>query len=334
VAFSAAAGETGRGGRGLRRWVPTGLRTQMRSWLGPLTLSPAANRLGAIVQKIKPDLVHAMRIPYEGMLAAETKVDAPLLVSVWGNDLTLHALSNRRMGAATRTTLEQASALHTDTQRDQRLAAMWGFDAKKPAIVVPGNGGVRREVFFPAIKVPEELRVVNPRGLRAYVRNDVFFQAIPKVLRCYPQLHFDCPAMQGEPEAERWVQRLGIGKRLNLLPKLNAADLAEVYRAAQVMVSPSTHDGTPNSLLEGLACGCFPVAGDLESIREWITPGENGLLFDSNNSQSIANAIISALENKNLREKAAGSNQKIIAARAEYKQNMQRAEEFYERVKK
>ena len=81
-----------------------------------------------------------------------------------------------------------------------------------------------------------------------------------------------------------------------------------------------------------MACGCFPVAGDLESIREWITPNENGLLFDSTSPQSIADAIIHAIENKNLREKAAGLNQEIISARAEYKSTMVKAEEFYQRV--
>jgi glycosyltransferase involved in cell wall biosynthesis len=70
----------------------------------------------------------------------------------------------------------------------------------------------------------------------------------------------------------------------------------------------------------------------LESIREWITPDENGLLFDSNDPHSIANTIVAALENKDLRQKAAGLNQDMITARAEYKHNMQRVEEFYRKV--
>jgi hypothetical protein len=41
---------------------------------------------------------------------------------------------------------------------------------------------------------------------------------------------------------------------------------------------------------------------------------------------------VAAIENKNLRDKAAGLNQKMITARAEYRQNMQRAEEFYKQV--
>jgi glycosyltransferase involved in cell wall biosynthesis len=103
-----------------------------------------------------------------------------------------------------------------------------------------------------------------------------------------------------------------------------------VYRRAQILVSPSIHDGTPNTLLEGMACGCFPVAGDLESIREWITPNENGLLFDSNDPQSIANAIINSIENKNLRSKAAGLNREIISVRAEYSESMRGVEKFYQ----
>jgi len=108
--------------------------------------------------------------------------------------------------------------------------------------------------------------------------------------------------------------------------------MAKTFRRAQIVVSPSLHDGTPNTLLEGMACGCFPVAGDLESIREWITPNENGLLFDSNSPQSIADAIIAAMENTDLRKKAAALNQEIISTRAEYEHNMERVEEFYMRV--
>ena len=333
VAFSATAGDTTRAGRGLRNLVPTGLRTQMRSWVGPLTLGTAARRLEELIDEIKPDLVHAMRIPYEGMLAAATRTEVPLLVSVWGNDFTLHARANPLMAAATRKTMRHADALHTDTQCDQRLAGEWGFDNSKPAILLPGNGGVHTEIFYPAKTASTELRVINPRGIRAYVRNDVFFQAIPKVLHQLPGVHFDCPGMQGEPEATRWVQKLGIERQVQLLPHLSAPELAETYRAAQVLVSPSTHDGTPNSLLEGMACGVFPICGDLESIREWIRDGENGLLVDPTDSDALAEVIVTALGDKDLRQRAAGINKQLIAERANYSKNIKRVDAFYSEIK-
>jgi glycosyltransferase involved in cell wall biosynthesis len=87
--------------------------------------------------------------------------------------------------------------------------------------------------------------------------------------------------MESEPEAIRWLNELKISPAVDLLPKLSRLELAELFRKAQISVSPTTHDGTPNTLLEAMACGSFPVAGDLDSIREWITPGVNGLLVDS-----------------------------------------------------
>ncbi|HJS20403.1 MAG TPA: glycosyltransferase family 4 protein, partial [Anaerolineales bacterium] len=167
---------------------------------------------------------------------------------------------------------------------------------------------------------------------RPYVRNDAFFKAIPLVLEKYPNAKFIFALMAGEPHVDQWVRELEIGHAVELLPPLLHNQMADVFRRAQIVASPSLHDGTPNSLLEGIACGCFPAAGDLESIREWITPKENGLLFDPTEERSIADAICSAIENKTLREQAAELNTEMISTRAEYGQNMKRAEEFYEGI--
>ena len=330
VAFSAYKKVTQQPGTAPARTV--GLRTAIRQWFGPITIRRAADRLRGFIERVKPDLIHAMRIPYEGMLAADAYTGRPLVVSIWGNDFTLHAPSTRLMGYYTRWTMQVADALHTDCRRDVRLAREWGFGEEKPALVAPGNGGVRTDVFYPPPQPVEEPVIINPRGFRPYVRNDAFFKAIPLVLEKHSKARFIFALMAGESQAHQWMQELKIEHAVELLPSLSHPKMAEVFRRAQIVASPSLHDGTPNSLLEGIACGCFPIAGDLESIREWITPAENGLLFDSNDPRSIANAIVAAIENKNLRTKAAGLNQNMITARAEYGQNMQKAEEFYRKI--
>lgn len=331
VAFSGAMAKDSPGGRGLRAALPAAWRARLRNWLAPATLGQAAQRLDAHIRRIQPDLVHAMRIPYEGILAAKA-ASSPLLISVWGNDFTLHAGSSPLLATATRQALAAADALHSDTHLDQERARGWGFNPEKPWLVLPGNGGVRSDIFYPAAKPPRERRVVNPRGIRAYVRNDSFFQAIPPVLAALPDVHFDCPGMQGEAEAERWVQRLGLAGRVHLLPQLSAAQLADTYRAAQVMASPSTHDGTPNSLLEAMASGLLPVCGDLPSIREWIEPGRNGLLVDPADAQALAAALLHGLKDAQLRQQAAEINQELVAERADYQANMLRATAFYEEI--
>jgi len=308
------------------------LRQTIRHWLGPLTLPRAGKNLRAIVERIQPDLVHALRIPYEGMLAANAGLQVPLIVSVWGNDFTLHAPSTPLMRNHTRWTMLTADALHADCERDIRLGRDWGLEASKPTLVAPGNGGIHTDIFFPPARPVDEPVIFNPRGFRAYVRNDTFFRAIPLVLKEIPSARFVCAGMAGQAEALNWVNMLGIEKSVELLAPRPHAEMAEIYRSAQIIVSPSTHDGTPNTLLEGMACGCFPIAGDLDSIREWITDGVNGLLVDSGNPSALAEAIVRAVKNKDLRAQAAGQNEALIASRAEYTRNMARAENFYKKV--
>jgi glycosyltransferase involved in cell wall biosynthesis len=309
-----------------------GLRTAIRQWFGPLTIRKSAQRLRECIERVKPDLIHAMRIPYEGMMAADAYNGTPLIVSTWGNDFTLHAASTRLMSHYTRWTMQVADAIHTDCQRDVRLAKQWGFEPARPVLVAPGNGGIRTDIFYPPEELVEAPVIMNPRGFRPYVRNDIFFKAIPLVLKKRVEAKFIFALMAGEPQAQQWIRELRIGHAVELLPPVSHSKVAEAFRRAQIVASPSMHDGTPNSLLEGMACGCFPIAGDLESIREWITPNKNGLLFDPTDPQSIAEAVLTAMANKDLRQNAADLNQDILARRAEYRSNMERAELFYREV--
>lgn len=336
LAGTGVTGDTVSGRRGLRRVIPIGLRTLTRQWMGPLTLADAARRLREVLARIQPDMIHAMRIPFEGMLSALAEPQQPLLISVWGNDFTLHAPSTPLMTRYTRLSLLRANALHADCQRDLKLARYWGFEMGKPAIVLPGGGGVQMDIFHPPIAQIEEIRatkgvptVINPRGFRAYVRNDTFFQAIPIILQQHSPVKFVCATMQGESRAERWVKELDIAGYVDLLPKQTRPEMAELFRQAQVTASITTHDGTPNTLLEALACGCFPIVGDIESLREWIMDGVNGFLVDPSDPKALAQAILTALDQDHLRANARQHNTRLIAEKAEYGRVMERAEMFY-----
>jgi glycosyltransferase involved in cell wall biosynthesis len=221
-----------------------------------------------------------------------------------------------------------------------RLGREWGYAAERPALVVPGNGGIDLaeldqvrarpiDTFSNLLPAGVPL-VVNPRGLRpAYVRNDIFFQAIPLVLQHRPEVHFVCPSMEGQSEALGWVQRLKLGQSVRLLPYLTQAHLWELFVRAEVSTSISTHDGTPNTLLEAMACGCFPVVGDLEALREWITPGVNGLLVEPNKPQGVAEALLLALDQPGVRARAAVINRQLVQERAEVGAVRAKLAEFY-----
>ena len=313
----------------------------LRFWIGPLMLKRRVKRVRELALQIEPDLVHAMRIPFEAMLAAESLPGStPFVVSIWGNDLTLFADRYPVIAARTRRVLKRADFLHCDCRRDLDLARnSWGYDKPERAIVLPGGGGLQSSVFHRGAPDPELMRhfripegapvIINPRGFRAYVRSDVFFAAIPAVLQEHSNAVFVCVGMSGNRLAERWVKQLGIEANVRLLPQVAHKEMGGLFRLCRITVSPSLHDGTPNTLLEAMACGCFPVAGDIESVREWIDPGVNGLLFDATSIESTAAAMIRALDDEPLRRAACDANTQLVAARADYDTVMQRAEAFY-----
>jgi len=328
-----------------RRLIPVTVRTKIRQMIAPWTFPGAARALRRLIKEIQPDLIHAMRIPFEGMVASMAmrgmddpggrQKKTPLLISVWGNDFTLHAGSTPGMDSFTRESLLACNALHTDCQRDLRMARDLGFASSKPSIVLPGAGGVRLEVFYPEdyLNQPGEresqVRIINPRGIRTYVRNDTIFRAIPFVLEKYPDAHFLCPGMAAEAQVQKWVAELGVGEKVDLLPAQSQPEMAQLFRQSRISLSITTHDGTPNTLLEAMACGCFPIAGDLESIREWIIPGENGWLVDPGDPRGLAEAIVKVISEPELRRKAGERNLQMVKERGEYNKTMQQAEGFY-----
>ncbi len=313
-----------------------------RHHLGPYTIPFYRKSFVQVVRDVQPDLVHALRIPYEGMLASYTPPGVPLVISTWGNDLTLHARSSGVMRRWTKRTLQRADGLITDADRDIRLAPQFGFNAEHPTLNVLTSGGIdlteiARIRSSASTELPDGVPtgvplIINPRGIRpAYARTDVFFQALPLVLQRWPNIFILCPAMAGQPEAQRWVEKLKLQKRVLLMPALSQQQLWETFLRCDLSISLTIHDGTPNTLLEAMVCGCLPIAGDIESLREWISPGVNGLLVDPEQPSALAEAIILALENPAMRQRAFEHNLALIQQRADVQYVRAQAQVFYQR---
>jgi len=320
----------------IQRFFP--LFQNLRYLLGPLTLRGHTKPFQQYVEEIQPDLVHALRIPFEGMLGSETPERIPFLMSTWGNDLTLHAKGSFLMRRFTQKCLERADGLASDTHRDIRLAHDWGLPADAPTLVVPGSGGVdlagiRKAGGFKASRygIPQKGDwVVNPRGIRpGSVHQDVFLAAIPRVLAKHPQTQFICPSLDQSERIKAKVKKYGLENHVFLLPRLPQDELWSLMKKSQAFVSPSSHDGTPNTLLEAMACGCFPIAGDIESLREWIEPGVNGLLVDPRQPEALADAILQILESPELRKNAAELNMTRIHNNAARRTTLPKIQDFY-----
>jgi glycosyltransferase involved in cell wall biosynthesis len=149
--------------------------------------------------------------------------------------------------------------------------------------------------------------VVNPRHLHTFVRHDLFFEAIPIVHQTHPEVWFIGIAMAGKAMPESYIAKLKLQNTV-LLPPLTRTEIAAALASSEVVVSLGVHDGTPNTVIEAMSSGAFPIALDITSLREWITNKENGLLVATQEPTAVAKAIVQVLEDTALFEDARKEN--------------------------
>lgn len=312
-----------------------------QSIIAPNRVRRYAAAVKQLVDQIQPDLLHALRIPIEGELGMLTGFH-PFVVSIWGNDLTLHARNSPVHRILTKQTLATADAVLADCAADlTRTARILGVQ-KAVTLVVPGGGGVRQDIFGPGADSRNDSErwsmlagrpvIVNPRGVRTYVRHDTVFRALRLVKEQISDVLLVSAGLKDWAPAKRWVHELGIADNILLTGMLHQEELSSLFRMSQISVSISEHDGTPNSLLEAMASGAVPICGDLESTREWIQPGINGWLVSAQDPQELADCILKTLSDTVFQQKAQQLNQTLTRERATYPDCMRPVEDLYMRV--
>lgn len=65
---------------------------------------------------------------------------------------------------------------------------------------------------------------------------------------------------------------------LRIATRLDYSQMPDWYASVDVITCASVAEGDPRPLIEGMACGCFPVATDVGIVPELIRHGENGLI--------------------------------------------------------
>ena len=89
-------------------------------------------------------------------------------------------------------------------------------------------------------------------------------------------------------------------------------DVRQVIAAASIIVLPSYREGTPRSVLEGMAMGRAIITTDVPGCRETVVNGVNGLLVPVRNADALAQAMIKLAKAPDL-IKAMGRESRRIA---------------------
>lgn len=120
-------------------------------------------------------------------------------------------------------------------------------------------------------------------------------------------------------ESLQKIQEYGIQDYIELKDKTK--QIKNVYHNADLFCLPSFYEGTPNVICEAISTGLPVACSDVCDNYIYVKPGCNGVLFDPNNPNDMANKIsqllyISSLEfekyQKNSRQIALGKLSKDV----------------------
>ncbi|HEY2205358.1 MAG TPA: D-inositol-3-phosphate glycosyltransferase [Pseudonocardia sp.] len=109
-----------------------------------------------------------------------------------------------------------------------------------------------------------------------------------------------------EPTAlHRLADTLGVSDVVRFLPPSPAAELAEVYRAADLVAVPSHNESFGLVALEAQACGTPVVAASVGGLPVAVADGRSGVLVDSHGAADWAAALESVALHPGRRAKLA-----------------------------
>jgi glycosyltransferase involved in cell wall biosynthesis len=186
--------------------------------------------------------------------------------------------------------------------------------------------GVREELGIPA-EAPIVGAVAN---LRAQKGHEYLLQAAVRVRESVPDVRF---VLVGQGPLEGTLRQradeLGItdsvvftGRRRDAIRIASAFDLA---------VLPSLHEGLAIALIEAMALGKAVVATNVDGLLEVVDHGRHGLVVPPADAAALADAILTLLEDRELRTRF-GQAGRQRAAQFDIKKAVKRMEEVYEEL--
>ena len=120
----------------------------------------------------------------------------------------------------------------------------------------------------------------------------------------------------------------------NLFHNIGRGEVLELMRKAKIYIGNSISDGMPNTLLEAIISGAFPIQSNPGGASAEIIENDlNGLLIeDPLDQQEIKALLLRSLNDKELLDKAFKHNLKLISPKLEREYIRARVLEKYKQV--
>ncbi|MBT8324819.1 MAG: glycosyltransferase, partial [Winogradskyella sp.] len=230
--------------------------------------------------------------------------------------------------------------MFADCLRDKRLAENYGFKGQFLG-VFPGGGGYDLAERKKLIKPIDQRNTILIKGYQGRSgRSLTVIDALENIkddIAPYKIIIFGA-----DIEVEKAVRNSSIFQdflTVEVLPisqLLPHNDILKLMGEALIYIGNSNSDGMPNTLLEAIIMGAFPIQSNPgNATEEIIEHGKNGLVInDFNNSNEIAALITKALYHNEMIKNAFDINQSVTKYKFERNKIASKVKQQYSLVGK
>jgi glycosyltransferase involved in cell wall biosynthesis len=298
-------------------------------------------RIKALIDRIKPDVVHAHFVSNYGLFGALCGFN-PFVITAWGSDVLI--ISGRLISTIktyiAKYALRKADLVTCDAQHMKTAMIKLSVPPEKIEIIYFGVDTRKFSRKEPSQKLMAELgthdlpTVISLRNLEPLYDVESLIRAAPIVLKEAPKTKFLIAGKGSEENKLRELATsLGLSANVRFIGFIPNDELPAYLSTTDVYVSTSLSDaGVAASTAEAMSCGMPVIVTDVADNRKWVEDGVNGFVVPVKNPKALAEKIIYLLKSEDIRKKFGEVSRRIIEERNNYYKEMEKMESIYKKL--
>lgn len=296
-----------------------------------------ARRVKAIVNELKPDILHALHLTSYGFLAGLTGWQ-PSIVSVWGTDVLEAPSLSPAHGWITRQALARAGTI-TATGLRLAEATLPYAPREKPVVVIPY--GIDVGLFSPVMRPERERLTIGAVARLSSEKGLEYLLRAVALIRDRADAAYEAPRAIGVilagdgPEREKleWLTaELRLDDSVRFLGEVAHADVPAVLQSFDIFAMPSTWEGFGVAALEASAMQLPVIASNIHGIPDVVLHEETGLLVPARDVNALVEAIVRLANDRALRLRLGEAGRAFVERNYRWQDNIALMERLYEDV--
>lgn len=301
--------------------------------------------LRRLFKSINPSIIHAVTIKpviYSGLSLHFLKSKPNFVAAISGLGYVFSANNLRaKLTKALVSILYKFSFFHKSklvifqNSTDEKILSSVTHLSKNEKVIIKGSGadlGVYKYCKEPnseTIKIVMACRLLREKGVYEYVEAAKIVHSkldnVEFLLAGTPDE--DNPNSISQTELDEWNNN-GVIKSLG-----HCNNIPEIFSESHIITMPSYYgEGVPKVLIEAAACGRPIVTTDNPGCRDSVIPGVSGKLVPIKDSLSLAEALITLIENPILRDSMGEKAREYAVRDFDVKSVVQKHMEIYSKL--